>query len=141
MSTPWKTVQTHRSRTRGRPNEITQRNKINLTETYPVFHPRGQASTGHTQGQRTHLTESVKRLESNYAKQPPGFNRGKVASKGKKDQLMQPYEIEQQSMQDLGDVGCSRLPFQLNDVAVNDMRTPCMANCNEVQLSPLAHTM
>ena len=67
-STPWKTVQTRRSRTRGRPNEIMQLSKTNLTETYPVFHPRGQAVVGHTQGQRIQLNESVKRLDSNHAK-------------------------------------------------------------------------
>ena len=88
VSTPWKTVQTRRSRTHGHPTEITQRGKTNLTETYPVFQPRGQASSVHTQGQRTHLTELVKRLEPNNAKQPPGFNCGEVASKGKKAQLM-----------------------------------------------------
>ena len=67
-STPWKTVQTRRSRTRGCPNEIMQLSKTNLTETYPVFHPRGQAVAGHTQGQRIQLNESVKRLDSNQAK-------------------------------------------------------------------------
>ena len=141
VSTPWKMVQTCHSRTHGRPNEITERGKTNLTENYLVFQPRGQASSVHTQRQRTHLTKSVKRLEPNNAKQPPGFNCGKVASKGKKAQLMQPREIEQQCMQDPGDAGCSRLPFQLNDVAVNDMRTPCMASYNEDHLSPQAHTM
>ena len=44
-------------------------------------------------------------------------------------------------MQDPGDAGCSCLPFQLNDLAVNDMRTPSMASCNEDHLSTQAQTM
>jgi len=95
VSTPWKTIQTHRTRTRGRPTEITPRGKTNLTETYPLFQPRDQASSLHIQGQRIYLTESVKGLELNNAKQPPGFNCGEVASRGKKTQLLQPREIEQ----------------------------------------------
>ena len=141
VSTPWKTVQTRCPQTRGRPTEITPRSKTNFTETYPLFQPCGQASSLHTQGQRTHLIETAKGLELNNAKQPPGFNCGEVASRGKKTQLLQPCEIEQQCMQVPGDASCSRLPFQLSDVAVNDMRTPCMASCNEDHLSPQAQTM
>ena len=37
--------------------------------------------------------------------------------------------------------GCSRPPCQLNEVAMNDIHTPCMASCNAAYISPQAHTM
>ena len=75
MSTTWKTVQTRRSRTRGRPNELMQHSNTNLAETYPVTHPRGHVAMDQTQGQRTQLNELVKRLDSSHARQPHVFNR------------------------------------------------------------------
>uniref|UniRef100_A0A7N2LIQ5 Uncharacterized protein n=1 Tax=Quercus lobata TaxID=97700 RepID=A0A7N2LIQ5_QUELO len=141
VSTPWKIVQSRCSRTRGCPNESLQCGKTNLTEPCQVFHPRGQAPSTYTKGQRIHSTESVKRLEQKTVKQPPGFNCGKVATKEKKAQLRQPREIEQEYMQNQGDAACSRPPFQLNDMAVNDMHTPCMTSCNEVQKSPQDNAM
>ncbi|XP_030930591.1 uncharacterized protein LOC115956313 [Quercus lobata] len=95
VASPWKTVQTQRSRPHGRPSDNMQRSKIMVNENHPVFQPRGQASTDHSHRQRTQEIEAVKGLEENVEQQPPGFNRGKVALNGKKYQPMQPCEKEQ----------------------------------------------
>ena len=52
MSTPWKTMQTRRTRARGRTNENPQRGKHVLADSFSPGHPRGPTFSSHAHGQR-----------------------------------------------------------------------------------------
>jgi len=142
VSTPWKTVQTCRTRARGRPSETTPRSKNTIIDPYPLNQPRGLASSSHAQWQCTHQIESVMGQKLNSAKQPTGFYCGDVASHGKNFHLLQPREEEREHMHEPGEDGCPSLPLQLSDVVVDNISTPCMASClDEHQHSPHAYAM
>ena len=59
VSTPWKTVQTRQSHTRGRPLEMPQRSRNTAQETIPLKQPREQAVAENTQWKRTTLADAV----------------------------------------------------------------------------------
>ena len=52
--TPWKTVQTRRTRARGRTTKQPPHGKNVFVDSYSPGHPRDQASSSHAHGQRTH---------------------------------------------------------------------------------------
>ena len=52
--TLWKTVQTHRTRARGRTTKQPPHGKNVFVDSYSPGHPRDQASSSHAHGQRTH---------------------------------------------------------------------------------------
>ena len=87
VSTPWKTVQTRHTRTRGCQHETTPSGKYILTDPYTLNHPRGQAPASPTQRQCTQNTESVMGHNRESAKQLTGIYCGKVASEGNKFNL------------------------------------------------------
>ena len=137
VATPWKTVQTRRSRARGRLTEGMQQHKNILNENYQGVLPRGPASMDHAPKQSTHFTETVKRLESKNAFKTPGFNREKVALNRIKEPDRQPRE----TMQKQGLAECPQFPLHANDVAGNTMQSACMASWSERQQGPFDHTM
>ena len=136
VSTPWKTVQTHRTRARGRPLEITQRSRNSTLDSFPLNQTRGQETASHTHWERTHQSDAVLGQYNLPMKRTPGFHFGEVATQSKTALLLQPREEERNSMQDSGKAGCPTIAHLPSDVAVEAMRTPCMVMQHEHDFRP-----
>ena len=136
MSTPWKTVQTRRTRARGRPPELTQRGRNTTLDSFSLKQTRGQAALDHTQWERTNTADAVLGQPYKPTKGTPSGHSDVVATQSEPALMLQPREDERQAMQGSGKAGYPTNAPTPCDVAVEDVQSPCMVMQHEHDFRP-----
>ena len=129
VSTPWKTVQTRRTRVRTCPTEQLPRGKNFLTASHSSGHPRGQALASHAAGQSTQHLGSVIGQTAKVARKTAGLDHGEVATRDNITTFMKPREDRMVCMHEPCKAGCPSLKTQLCDVAQDGLNAQYMPSC------------